>query len=137
MNACTAFYVWADLAQSFRPAYRRDGRLGRQSEKCLRCGGWADARGDPAGEAALRGRKQRRERNARRPKAFAAIAGENGKASRRRLDLEHAHAESGVRAHVGESCQSHEARKQPHLGFVGVFAGANPEVSLGGFDSSG
>lgn len=64
-------------------------------------------------------------------------AGENGKASRRRLDLEHAHAESGVRAHVGESCQSHEARKQPHLGFVGVFAGANPEVSLGGFDSSG
>lgn len=96
----------------------------------------AGARGDPAGEAALRGRKQRREGNARRPKAFAAIAGENGKASRRRLDPEHTHAEPGVRADVGESRQSHEARKQPHLGFVGVVARANPEAPLGGLDSS-
>lgn len=96
----------------------------------------ADARGDPAGEAALCGRKQRREGNARRSRAFAAIAGENGKASRRRLDPEHTHAEPGVRADVGESRQSHEARKQPHLGFVGVVARANPEAPLGGLDSS-
>ena len=81
-------------------------------------------------------RKRRREGDARRPKALAAVAGAGGDASRRRPDPEHTHAEPGVRADVGESRQSHEARKQPHLGFVGVVARANSEAPLGGLDSS-
>lgn len=119
--------------------FYRNARLKRFGLLTAMAADWADNRKSACGAAAGQTltaiqlvkrrcgwRKQCMERNARRPKAFAAIVGENGKASRRRLDLEHAHAEAGVRAHVGESCQSHEARKQPHLGFVGVFAGANP-----------
>ena len=64
-------------------------------------------------------------------------AGARGTASRRRLNPEHAHAEAGVRAHVCEPRQSHEARKQLHLGFFGVIARANPEAALGGLDASG